>query len=232
MTESRNLWNEDELLSQLEEAQDQIDQLQNRVDGLMDVINKKNEQLTKLRWENSSEISKLQSVLQQAQNKIQEQRDQIVKLNGADLILKDNEKLKSENDRLANENVKLVNKNAKLVSENDRIIKEAAHAEDAAKSKYQKRTLAAREAEMAAHRKEKEADDLIRGNDYVINTIVSSKEKEIKEKAKKYYLDLMHSYEEKWAAGNKVLTHKLILTGLYAMTITGLWIIQFIAGVL
>ena len=223
--ESKKLWNEGELLTQLEEAQDQVDQLQNRVDGLMDVINKKNEQLTKLRRENSSEISKLQSVLQQAQNKIQEQRDQIVKLNGADLILKDNEKLKSENNSIANDN-------AKLMSENDRIIKEAAHAEEAAKSKYQKRTLAAREAEMAAHRKEKEADDLIRGNDYVINTIVSSKEKEIKEKAKKYYLDLMHSYEEKWAAGNKVLTHKLILTGLYAMTITGLWIIQFIAGVL
>ena len=232
MTESRNLWNEDELLSQLEEAQDYIEQLQDDNGNLSRAFEIKKQELTKLKQTSSSEISKLQSALQQAQKKIQEQRDQIVKLNGADLILKDNEKLKSENDRLANENVKLVNKNAKLVSENDRIIKEAAHAEDAAKSKYQKRTLAAREAEMAAHRKEKEADDLIRGNDYVINTIVSSKEKEIKEKTKKYYLDLMHSYEEKWAAGNKVLTRKLILTGLYAMTITGLWISQFIAEVL
>ena len=64
--ELKSLWNEDELLTQLEEAQDQIDQLQGRVDGLTQVINKKNEQITELRRENSSETSKMQSVLQQA----------------------------------------------------------------------------------------------------------------------------------------------------------------------
>ena len=123
--ESENLWNEDELLTQLEQAQDQIDQLQDDLDSLSRMIDEKNEQLFQQRQTSSSEISKLQSALQQAQNKIQEQSDQIVKLNGADLILRDNAKLKNENDR--------------LMSENNRIMKEAAHAEEAAKLRLQEK---------------------------------------------------------------------------------------------
>ena len=78
MIGSESLWNEEDLLREMEAMQDQIEELQ-----LKD-------------RQHLSEISDLRSMLQQAQRKIQEQSERIVRMNSADLILKDNEKLKEE----------------------------------------------------------------------------------------------------------------------------------------
>ena len=232
--ELKSLWNEDELLTQLEEAQDQIDQLQGRVDGLTQVINKKNEQITELRRENSSETSKMQSVLQQARKKIQEQSDQIVKLNGADLILKDNEKLKSENARIVNE---------KLVSENDRIMKEAARVVEADKAQLQKKGTelqvqinAAMEAEARAREKEANIDDIIKSRENRVRSEAAIQtmetefrcRRETELRCQKESDQILNNYRRRWEDDRIHFTRIIVITGLYSLALTAAQIIQWI----
>ena len=96
MNVSENLWNEDELLEQLEQMQDQIEKLQAENEEI--ITYRREAEIWHMEQEQklSSEISALQLTLQQAQNKLQEQSAQIVRLNNADLILKENEKLQKE----------------------------------------------------------------------------------------------------------------------------------------
>lgn len=211
--ESENLWNEDELLTQLEQAQDQIDQLQDDIDNLSRMIDEKNEQLLHQRQTSSSEISKLQSALQQAQSKIQEQSDQIVKLNGADLIVRDNEQLKSENDR--------------LVSENNRIMKEAAHAEEAAKLHLQKkeeelqqRITAAQKAEAAASQKEQQACKLIRNQDQLINEKAAAWERFARTDCRWEYERSLSASQNSWNAERNDLLRSNDIMCIYAILLS------------
>ena len=96
MNVSENLWNEDELLEQLEQMQDQIEKLQAEKEEIIQYRRAAEKWHMAQEQKHSSEILALQSALQQAQSKLQEQSDQIVKLSGADLILQENEQLKSE----------------------------------------------------------------------------------------------------------------------------------------
>ncbi len=236
MTESRNLWNEDELLSQLEEAQDYIEQLQDDNGNLSRAFEIKKQELTELKQTSSSEISKLQSALQQAQKKIQEQRDQIVKLNGADLILKDNEKLKSENKRI-------VNKNAKLVSENDRVMKEAALAVEAGKLQIQKKEEelqvqinAAREAEARASEKESTVDAIIKSREHLVRMETAAQmietefrcRIETERRCQKESDRRLNDYRREWEDDRIHLTRIIIIAGLYSLALTAAQIIQWI----
>ena len=236
MTESRNLWNEDELLSQLEEAQDYIEQLQDDNDNLSRAFEIKKQELTELKQTSSSEISKLQSALQQAQKKIQEQRDQIVKLNGADLILKDNEKLKSENKRIVNEN-------AKLVSENDRVMKEVALAVEAGKLQIQKKEEelqvqinAAREAEARASEKESTVDAIIKSREHLVRMETAAQmietefrcRVETERRCQKESDRRLNDYRREWEDDRIHLTRIIIIAGLYSLALTAAQIIQWI----
>ena len=236
MTESRNLWNEDELLSQLEEAQDYIEQLQDDNGNLSRAFEIKKQELTELKQTSSSEISKLQSALQQAQKKIQEQRDQIVKLNGADLILKDNEKLKSENKRIVNEN-------AKLVSENDRVMKEAALAVEAGKLQIQKKEEelqvqinAAREAETRASEKESTVDAIIKSREHLVRMETAAQmietefrcRIETERRCQKESDRRLNDYRREWEDDRIHLTRIIIIAGLYSLALTAAQIIQWI----
>ena len=236
MTESRNLWNEDELLSQLEEAQDYIEQLQDDNGNLSRAFEIKKQELTELKQTSSSEISKLQSALQQAQKKIQEQRDQIVKLNGADLILKDNEKLKSENKRIVNEN-------AKLVSENDRVMKEAALAVEAGKLQIQKKEEelqvqinAAREAEARASEKESTVDAIIKSREHLVRMETAAQmietefrcRIETERRCQKESDRRLNDYRREWEDDRIHLTRIIIIAGLYSLALTAAQIIQWI----
>ena len=236
MTESRNLWNEDELLSQLEEAQDYIEQLQDDNGNLSRAFEIKKQELTELKQTSSSEISKLQSALQQAQKKIQEQRDQIVKLNGADLILKDNEKLKSENARIVNEN-------AKLVSENDRIMKEAARVVEADKAQLQKKETelqvqinAAMEAEARAREKEANIDDIIKSRENRVRSEAAIQtmetefrcRRETELRCQKESDQILKNYRRRWEDDRIHFTRIIVITGLYSLALTAAQIIQWI----
>ena len=228
MKESRSLWNEDELLSQLEEAQDYIEQLQDDNDNLSRAFEIKKQELTELKQTSSSEISKLQSALQQAQKKIQEQRDQIVKLNGADLILKDNEKLKSENNRIANDN-------AKLMSENDRIMKEAAHVVEADKIQLQKKETelqaqinAAMEAEARAREKEATVDDIIKSRESLARSEAAIQMIETEFRCQKESDRRLNDYRREWEDERIHLTRIIVIAGLYSLTLTAVQIIQWI----
>ena len=236
MKESRSLWNEDELLSQLEEAQDYIEQLQDDNDNLSRAFEIKKQELTELKQTSSSEISKLQSALQQAQKKIQEQRDQIVKLNGADLILKDNEKLKSENERIVNEN-------AKLVSENDRVMKEAALTVEAGKLQIQKKEEelqvqinAAREAEARASEKESTVDAIIKSREHLVRMETAAQmietefrcRIETERRCQKESDRRLNDYRREWEDDRIHLTRIIIIAGLYSLALTAAQIIQWI----
>lgn len=125
MKGSEDLWNEEDLLTQMEEMQDQIEQLQQEKESLQRKVTERTDLYSQLERSSLSEILKLRSALQQAQKKLQEQSDQIVRLSGADLILQDNERLKEENRRLQ--------------SEKDETEKRVAREAEAAKAKAQRR---------------------------------------------------------------------------------------------
>ena len=111
------------------------------------MISAREELLSQIEQQSSSEISKLQSALQQAQKKLQEQSDQIVRLSGADLILQDNERLKEENERLRNEK--------------DKTEKRAAREAEAAKAKAQLQEEALKRREAVAEQKQQWTHDNI-----------------------------------------------------------------------
>ena len=113
MKGSENLWNEEDLLTQMEQMQDQIEQLQQDKEDLQKTISAREEHLSQQERQSSSEISKLQSALQQAQKKLREQSEQIVRQSEADLILQDSERLKEENGKLRSENEEIRRKAAR-----------------------------------------------------------------------------------------------------------------------
>jgi len=213
MKGSENLWNEDELLAQLEEMQDQIDSLLKEKDDLTREAKEKDKQLQDQEQMSSSERSKLQSALQQAQKKMQEQSEQIVKLSEADLILKDNEKLKEEN--------------AKLQSAKEKSEKEAARVEEACEARLQRKDWLMQkkrqevEAEKAAvKRKEEMADQLIRDMERLIDERVESKElkirKECDESNDRIVTMLVNSHKREKHA----LMLQMVMTGICAMIAT------------
>lgn len=187
MKGSESLWNEEELLTQMEQMQDQIEQLQqDRLELLENIADREN-LLTQQERQNSSEISKLQSALLQAQKKLQEQSDQIVRLSEADLILQDNEKLKEENGRLRSEKEETERKAAREVEAGKERIRDQewelcrkqktlASREDILKKGEQKLANALREQEETIRKKvdeekrrigrEKDADMLVRQREF------------------------------------------------------------------
>ena len=86
MTGSGGLWNEDQLLTEMEKMQDQIDSLMGEKDGC------KQEALQR-----QQTISELSSQVSLLKNELQKKAEKIEKLNGADLVLAENEKLKKMN---------------------------------------------------------------------------------------------------------------------------------------
>lgn len=188
MKGSEDLWNEEDLLTQMEEMQDQIEQLQQEKESLQDEVTERTDHYSQLERSSLSEISKLQSTLQQAQKKLQEQSDQIVRLSGADLILQDNERLKEENERLRNEK--------------DKTEKRAVREAEAAKAKAQRReeTLKCREA--AAEKKHQEARKAVEAVDIIVKTEVVKE----RERLKKLYDEIYGCYvEEQEREHNKLL---------------------------
>ena len=103
MKGSESLWNEEELLAEMEQMQDQIEQLQQKNAVLSQTAAEIEGRLQNQEQTSSSEILRLRSALQQSQKKLQEQSERIVRLSEADLILQENEKLKEVNERLRSE---------------------------------------------------------------------------------------------------------------------------------
>ena len=214
MKESEALWNEDELLAQMEQMQDQIDQLGREKARLIRELAEKDTRMEELEQTNSSEISKLQSALQQAQRKLQEQSAQIVKQSGADLILHDNEKLKEENRR--------------LINEKEQSAREAVRMEEACNRRLQKKDekvlMKCRELEEARARvrqKEVKADELIRDRERLIFERVDTREKKIREESARDYNHLLKIARDGWTADKKTMLRRLTITGLYSMFLSG-----------
>ena len=213
MKESENLWNEDELLAQLEDMQDQIDSLLKEKDDLTREAKEKDKQLQDQEHMSSSERSKLQSALQQAQKKMQEQSEQIVKLSEADLILKDNERLKEEN--------------ARLQSEKEKSKKEAVRVEEACEARLQRKDwlmqkkrqeIDVEKAELK--RKEAIADTMIRDSERLIDERVETRalkiRKECDESNDRIVTMLVNSHKREKHA----LMLKMVMTGICAMIAT------------
>lgn len=98
MNGSESLWNEEELLTQMEEMQDQIESQENTISSLTSTMDsmKESEKADKEKIRQlSSEVSDLKSALLMAKKKIHEQSEQIVKLNGSDLLVQENENLRN-----------------------------------------------------------------------------------------------------------------------------------------
>lgn len=213
MKGSENLWNEDELLAQLEEMQDQIDSLLKEKDDLTREVKEKGEQLQDQEQMSSSERSKLQSALQQAQKKMQEQSEQIVKLSEADLVLKDNEKLKEEN--------------AKLQSAKEKSEKEAARMEEACEARLQrkdwlmqKKRQEVEAAKAELKRKEEMADTMIRDTELLIQAKVDIREAIIRDDYSRRQQRNLEDAREKWNAERKSLVRWGTAVSLYAMIVT------------
>ena len=215
MKGSEGLWNEDELLTQMEQMQDQIDQLEQEKDELSRTLAEKEILLEKLEQTSSSEISKLQSTLQQAQRKLQEQSDQIVTLSGADVILRDNEKLKEENVRLQ--------------SEKEQSEKEDARVEEACKRRLQKKDEKVQEKcreieedRERIRRKEAKADEMIRDSEHLIRSQVQEREKLIRDECVRDFDHLLNIARDGWNAAKIKQSGRLIITGLYALFLSAL----------
>ena len=86
MQGSENLWNEDQLLIEMEKMQDQIDLLYGEKDQWRQEALQGQQTISEL----SSQVSILKSELQKRSEKIE-------KLTGADLVLEENKQLKKEN---------------------------------------------------------------------------------------------------------------------------------------
>ena len=190
MKGSEDLWNGEDLLTQMEEMQDQIEQLQQEKESLQGKVTERTDLYSLLERSSLSEISKLQSALQQAQKKLQEQSDQIVRLSGADLILQDNERLKEENRRLQ--------------SEKDETEKRVAREAEAAKAKAQRQEEALKRREAVAEQKQQEARKAVEAVDIIVKAEVVKE----RERLKKHYDEVYGRYAE----GHE-REHKKILEG-------------------
>ena len=190
MKGSEDLWNEEDLLTQMEEMQDQIEQLQQEKESLQRKVTERTDLYSQLERSSLSEILKLRSALQQAQKKLQEQSDQIVRLSGADLILQDNERLKEENGRLR--------------SEKDETEKRAAREAEAAKAKAQRQEEALKRREAVAEQKQQEARKAVEAVDIIVKAEVVKE----RERLKKHYDEVYGRYAE----GHE-REHKKILEG-------------------
>lgn len=209
MSVSESLWNEDELLTQMEQMQDQIEDLEQERQELKEELEGKNALLEEQEQANSSEILQLQSALQQALKKVQEQSEQIVKMNGADLILQDNEKLKRENVRLH--------------QEKERSEKEAARVEEACKKRLQKKEddlkdkyHKAEEREMQAKKKELQADDLVRNRQRLIDQEVEAARNRISQESARKCSRLINELRQSFIRKEKTLNKRMTWISLYA----------------
>ena len=219
MKGSENLWNEDELLAQLEEMQDQIDSLLKEKDDLAREAKEQDKQLQDQEQMSSSERSKLQSALQQAQKKMQEQSEQIVKLSEADLILKDNKRLKEEN--------------ARLQSEKEKSKKEAARVEEVCEARLQrkdwlmqKKRQEVEAAKAELKRKEEIAETMIRDTELLIQAKVDIREAIIRDDYSRRQQRNLENARKKWKAERKSLLRWGTAVSLYAMIVTGLLCFQ------
>ena len=190
MKGSEDLWNEEDLLTQMEEMQDQIEQLQQEKESLQRKVTERTDLYSQLERSSLSEILKLRSSLQQAQKKLQEQSDQIVRLSGADLILQDNERLKEENRRLQ--------------SEKDETEKRVAREAEAAKAKAQRREEALKCREAVVEQKHQEARRAVEAVDIIVKAEVVKE----RERLKKLYDEVYGHYVE-----DHEQEHKKILEG-------------------
>ena len=212
MKGSETLWNEDELLTQMEQMQDQIDQMGREKDELVRVIGEKDTLLEELEQTNSSEISKLQLALQQAQRKLQEQSEQIVTLSGADVILQDNERLKDEN--------------ARLQKEIDRSEREADRAKEACKARLQKKDddlrqkiQDAEKKEAQARSREQQADNLIRDREHLISNKVSAETDRISRQLAGQYSRLIDLLRKDFFRREQAAEKRQIITSIYALAL-------------
>ena len=194
MSVSESLWNEDELLTQMEQMQDQIEDLEQERQELKEELEGKNALLEEQEQANSSEILQLQSALQQALKKVQEQSEQIVKMNGADLILQDNEK----------------EKEAARVEEACK--KRLQKKEDDLKDKYHK----AEERELQAKKKELQADDLVRNRQKLIDQEVEAVRNRISQESASRYSKLINELRQSFFSKEKTLNKRVTWISLYA----------------
>ena len=213
MKGSENLWSEEELLTQMEEMQDQIELQRQEKEELQGEISKLKTQLSKQEQSNSSEISKLQSALQQAQRKLQEQSGQLVRLSESDLILQENEKLKLENRRLENEK-KLCREEADLEVEAGKAIlqKQA--------DKLWEKTRDAEEREAQVKKKEKQADELIRNRQQLINEAVAAARKRISQENASWYGQIINDLRNTFFRRERILSSRVMLISLYALALS------------
>ena len=144
MQESENLWNEEQLLIEMEKMQDQIDLLHGEKDQWRQETLRGQQTISEL----SSQVSLLKSELQKKSEKIE-------KLTGAEMVLEENNQLKKENREL-------ILKAEKAVKEADTMARSCKQEISQKESDLREKMMQAQADISAARQKEAEIDSLIK----------------------------------------------------------------------
>lgn len=106
MNATENLWNDDELLNELERMQDQVEELLAENRNLRGSFSQAQQMIS----EHSLTISELKSTLQSKSEKIVELNGQLKNQQTAERVLRENRELKNRNQELSRENIRIKEK--------------------------------------------------------------------------------------------------------------------------